>query len=489
MTEQELERFAELIVGFGANVQPGQIVAVGTEPGKERLTRAIAAAAYRRGREVRRRRLASTCTSSGRGSCTRRRTRLDFVPDVVRAADRSRWATSAARASGCSGPVAPGLLDDLDPRRVGRDQLPFLPETGQVVNERTTNWTIAPCPTDVLGDARLSRPRPGRGATRSCGEQLRARLPPRRGRSRGRVARAHGHAVIAAAERLTERRFDAAALRGPGHRPDASGCCRARRWMAARFETVDGIEHLPNLPSEETFTTPDPERVDGVVRATKPLALPGTIIRGPGDRASRAAARSGSTPRPAPRRCARCASATRAPPRLGEVALVDREGRIGPLDTVFYDTLLDENAASHIALGRAYEFAVDDPAERAREPERDPHRLHDRLRRGGGHGRRPATAGASPVLRDGRLADLRRPGPRPAPGAPPGEVPERLNGRDWKSRVRGQPRPRVRIPPSPLLQAAPAIGFHSVGRQCERDGVSSAAGASRARRGSACRSG
>ena len=44
--------------------------------------------------------------------------------------------------------------------------------------------------------------------------------------------------------------------------------------------------------------------------------------------------------------------------RLGEVALVDREGRIGPLDTVFYDTLLDENAASHIALGSAYEFGV-----------------------------------------------------------------------------------------------------------------------------------
>jgi aminopeptidase len=52
--------------------------------------------------------------------------------------------------------------------------------------------------------------------------------------------------------------------------------------------------------------------------------------------------------------------------RLGEVALVDREGRIGPLDTVFYDTLLDENAASHIALGRAYDMAVDDEADKRR---------------------------------------------------------------------------------------------------------------------------
>ena len=50
--------------------------------------------------------------------------------------------------------------------------------------------------------------------------------------------------------------------------------------------------------------------------------------------------------------------------RLGEVALVDGEGRIGPLDTVFYDTLLDENAASHIALGRGLRFTVDDEADR-----------------------------------------------------------------------------------------------------------------------------
>jgi aminopeptidase len=55
------------------------------------------------------------------------------------------------------------------------------------------------------------------------------------------------------------------------------------------------------------------------------------------------------------------------------VALVDREGRIGPLGRVFYDTLLDENAASHIALGRAYGFVVDDEADRARANVSDIH--------------------------------------------------------------------------------------------------------------------
>ena len=66
--------------------------------------------------------------------------------------------------------------------------------------------------------------------------------------------------------------------------------------------------------------------------------------------------------------------------RLGEVALVDREGRIGALDTVFYDTLIDENAASHIALGRAFPFLAARRGDgRADERVRHPHRLHDRL--------------------------------------------------------------------------------------------------------------
>ena len=84
--------------------------------------------------------------------------------------------------------------------------------------------------------------------------------------------------------------------------------------------------------------------------------------------------------------------------RLGEVALVDGEGRIGALDTVFYDTLLDENAARHIALGRGFPFLAGDEDTPARERVRDPHRLHDRLARAHGHRhhrRRRARPGAA----------------------------------------------------------------------------------------------
>src|SRR5204863_4320693 len=127
--------------------------------------------------------------------------------------------------------------------------------------------------------------------------------------------------LLSAAERLTERRFAAIRFRGPGTDLRV-GLLPGSHWLAARFGTVDGIVHRPNLPSEETFTAPDPERVDGVVRATRPLALGGTIIRGlevrfEGGRAVSIGAETGAdTPRTTVARDAGAAP-------LGAVALVD----------------------------------------------------------------------------------------------------------------------------------------------------------------------
>ena len=108
---------------------------------------------------------------------------------------------------------------------------------------------------------------------------------------------------------------------------------------------------MPNLPTEEVFTTPDPERTNGTVTSTKPLVLiDGTVVRDlvvrfeAGRAVEISASEGGDTLRTLTETDAGAA-------RLGECALVDREGRIGELGTVFYDTLLDENAASHIALG------------------------------------------------------------------------------------------------------------------------------------------
>jgi aminopeptidase len=352
MTGEALERLADLIVRFGANVQPGQVVAIGTEPGKEDLTRAVAGAAYRAGAKyvdvasfdlhVKRQRLLHA------GADT-----LDYVPPWLGERVLALGEHRAARI-GLTGPAAPGLLADVAPDRAGRDQLPFLPEAAKVVNDRTTNWTATPCPTPAW--ARLVYPDlPEAEAFERLWRDV---LHMYRLDEADPVAAwtQRADVLVGVAGRMTGRAFDALHFEGPGTDLRV-GLLPTSRWMAARFETLDGIVHMPNIPSEEIFTTPDPERVDGHVTATKPLVVGGVIVRGlkvrfEGGRAVDITADEGGEV------LAGYAGRDDGACRLGEVALVDAEGRIGPLGTVFYDTLIDENAASHIALGSAYEFTA-----------------------------------------------------------------------------------------------------------------------------------
>jgi aminopeptidase len=114
---------------------------------------------------------------------------------------------------------------------------------------------------------------------------------------------------------------------------------------------------VANLPTEEVFATPDPERTEGIVRSTKPLLNNGAVIRDLVVRFEQGRAVQIDASSGAEVLRGRAAMDDGAA-RLGEVALVDRESRIGKLDTIFYDTLLDENAASHIALGAGFPFGV-----------------------------------------------------------------------------------------------------------------------------------
>jgi aminopeptidase len=119
---------------------------------------------------------------------------------------------------------------------------------------------------------------------------------------------------------------------------------------------------VPNIPTEEVYTTPDPERTTGFVTSTKPLDVMGSLVTGLRVRfeGGRAVEIDADTNADALR--GRCATDDGAA-RLGEVALVDRESRIGRLGRTFFTTLLDENAASHIAFGDAYASAIADPAD------------------------------------------------------------------------------------------------------------------------------
>jgi aminopeptidase len=354
VTAVALDRFADLAVEVGANVQPGQVVSVSASLGQEELARAVAVSAYKRGAKF---------VDVARFDPYLKRARvqladaetLDFVPPWYGERARELGRMHAARIS-LAGPVDPAALEGLDPERVGRDPLPAVREWLAVLNQHTVNWTIIPCPT--VDWARLCYPDSDDGAsldrlsaevTHVC--RLDEADPAAAWRDRSEELKE-------AAERLNDLSLDALHFEGPG--TDLTiGLLPSSRWAGAAATTVDGLEYMPNLPTEEVFTAPDPERADGHIRSTRPLVLlDGTIVRGlevrfEGGRAVQIDAEEGAEVLRGRAREDEGAS------RLGEVALVDGKSRIGQLGTVFYETLLDENATSHIALGDGFLETID----------------------------------------------------------------------------------------------------------------------------------
>jgi aminopeptidase len=351
---RRLERLAELAV-HGANVQPGQVLMITGEIGNEDVARAVATAGYRRGAKfvdvdyfdphVKRARIQHADPDT-----------LEFVPPWYGAKMVEHAEDGGARVT-LATLTAPNLLDDLDKKLVGRDMLPRVKELTKIVGDRLTNWCIVPAPHRAW--ATLVYPDLDEDAAY---ERLWDELEHVLRLDDGEPASAWDErmAVLAdVAERLSDRAFDAIELRGPGTELSV-GMLPTHRWWAADFTRADGLRHLPNLPSEEVFTTPDPLRTTGHVTSTKPLALrDGTIVRGlrvrfeNGKAVEIDADANGDA-------LVTLLEIDEGALRLGELALVDRQGRIGPLGTVFYNTLLDENAASHIALGAGFKFLVDE---------------------------------------------------------------------------------------------------------------------------------
>jgi aminopeptidase len=245
-------------------------------------------------------------------------------------------------------------MDGIDPGLLAKDTLPRLPESSRVVNDRSTNWTVVPCPTP--GWAQLVHPDldPEEALDRLWDEIAHICRLDESDPVAGWQSRID--ALQSASSRLGSLRLDALRFDGPGTELTV-GLLPTSIWNSAMMVTVGGIRHLPNIPTEEVFTTPDPERVDGVLRSTKPLFTAGTLITGLRMRFEKGRVVAVDADHGA-ETLREIVSTQEGADRIGEVALVDSQSRVGQLDTVFFETLLDENAASHMALGQSYEFAV-----------------------------------------------------------------------------------------------------------------------------------
>ena len=274
---------------------------------------------------------------------------LAYVPPWIGDRNLQIGEAGAARIS-FQGPVDPHLFDDIDQVLLGIDLLPRTKESIIVTAKQQTNWTIVPFPTPdwaALAHPELEPEEAYLVLWQEIERILRLDEPDPVAAWLARLEQLEGISSKLNALALDHLRYS-----GPG--TDLTvGLLPASRWISGRMTTIHGITHTANIPTEETFTAPDPLRVDGTV-------VNNLRVRFEGGRAVQIDARSGAEILRA--MCDKDEGAA----RIGEVALVDRESRIGQSGSVFYSILLDENAASHLALGNAYPFSVEEGPDRER---------------------------------------------------------------------------------------------------------------------------
>jgi aminopeptidase len=251
-----------------------------------------------------------------------------------------------------AGDPDPDLMAGLDGARLARAvPAEFRRASLRAVNERLLAWCIVGCATEGWARAVFGEPDVER-LWRALERAVRLDEPDPVAAWREHVER-----LEARARGMDERRFDAIRFRGPGT-DLVIGLLPGSRWHSARNRTAWGQVHVPNLPTEEVFTTPDASRAEGVVRSTRPLHFAGAEIRDltvrvSGGRVTEVRASAGEDA------IRQVVALDEGASRFGEVALVDGTSRVGQLGLTFRNTLLDENATCHLALGQGLAFVVE----------------------------------------------------------------------------------------------------------------------------------
>lgn len=344
------QRLAELAVRVGANVQPGQDVFVfAFDVEQAPIARAVVEAAYAAGA-----RFVSLSYWDQHAKLSRLThapaDSLGFVPDWSMAAAAEAVARRAAMII-IRGDPDPRLLDAIPSERVVRDRMPLTPDWLAAASKGEISWTVIPGPSPgvaeaILGSADVER------LWEILNPILRLDAP-----NPEQAWREHLAALQRRVDALQTSDFWALRFRGAGT-DLVVGLLAGARWSHVELHTSWGIPMVVNMPSEEVFTTPDNRRTDGVVRITRPVNLSAggrvedLVLQFEAGQIVAVDAAVGADLVRAQ------LAADRGAPRLGEVALVDGSSPVGRTGMVFGETLLDENATSHIAWGNAYAFTM-----------------------------------------------------------------------------------------------------------------------------------
>lgn len=350
ISPEALDKLAEVAVQVGLNLQEGQDLVITAPVEALPLVRRISAAAYRAGAG-----LVTPILSDAEITLARfenaNDASFDKAADWLYAGMAEAYKGNAARLAIVG--EDPMLLAEQDPEKVSRagkaNSIAYKPALEKIANF-DINWTIVSYPT-VAWASRVFPDLPEAEAVEKLANAL---FSSSRVLDSDPVANwsDHNANLRTRTKWLNEQRFDALHFSGPG--TDLTvGLAEDHEWHGGASTATNGITCNPNIPTEEVFTTPHSARVDGVVRSTKPLSHQGSLIdeievRFEAGKIVEAKASKGEAV------LQKLLDSDEGARRLGEVALVPHSSPISQSGVLFYNTLYDENAACHIALGQCY---------------------------------------------------------------------------------------------------------------------------------------
>ena len=359
--DDTLRKYADLTIRVGLNLQPGQRLAIigplangGVSLDAAPLVRCLTETAYRAG---------ASYVEAIWGDEALQLARFSHAPrDSFEAT--SRWLGPALLDHARAGDAVlmiyandPDLLGGRDPEQISMVQLAtaraFRPFR-DLIAKNATNWTIVAAASAAWARKVFPEAAPDVALARlwdAIASLCRLDHPDPTA-----AWRAHLAVLDARKDRLNARRYSALLYTGPGTNLTI-GLPDRHVWVTGQSTSASGILFAANLPTEEVFTMPHKDRVDGIVSATKALSYGGSLIehlhlRFSGGRVVEAAASSGE-------QVLRGLLATdEGAACLGEIALVPHGSPISKSGLLFYNTLFDENAASHLAVGSAYKSTL-----------------------------------------------------------------------------------------------------------------------------------
>lgn len=353
--QNTLEKYCDLILKKGVNIQRGQGLEIACPIDQAYVAHGLARKAYALGASIVRVRWEDEILDKINYTLAQKSALVEVPKWFV---DSKNYLVEKGFCYVCVSSEDPAAFKDVPADKTGAAAIArsrALKKFSQAVMANGIRWCVVPAPSlawakQVYGD----RPEAQTLLTRAIESAMRLTSPDPAAEWERHAERLERRAKI-----LNEHNFSLLRFKNSLGTDFTIGLAKQHVWLSAREQAADGLEFIANMPTEEVFTAPHYQLAEGIVKSSMPLSFNGQLIEGfsirfKGGKVRDYYAENGYET------LKHIIDTDLGTRRLGEVALIGKNSPVAKADTLFYNTLFDENASCHLALGKAYPTNVKD---------------------------------------------------------------------------------------------------------------------------------